>query len=445
MAGRRRTVITYGLGLVAAGAAAAVGCAPPGGTNAPAASSDAKPRTINWFSRDAAKPEDVDPMLADFRAAHPTWTVSVTPSISDEKLATLAAAGEVMDVLNWYQTARAVNESMNLFSSLEDVVKRDKWDLTQYNQDQLGLTCKIDGRLYALIYAYGGNAPFGFAYNRRLFREAGVPEPAADWGASWTWDQFADACRRLTKRTDGRQTQVGLGDYGHRTNTIPQPWDVRWLSEDYATIQCDSPGMIDAYQKYLDIVLRDRAAVASPNSDLGSGNSFYNGKTAMTTACCSAPTFTTAISAGIDWGFAPLPKGKYATPDVAPTIAGLPTLGKERDVGWTLLRYLLENARLATMQKRQPPTPKDVATWVQATYKDQPTVRAQVIVDGVKIAKAADRIRYHARTSQMETEIIAPAWTAMLAGSETAVQALRRIKPPLQAIVDAHRATRSPR
>jgi ABC-type glycerol-3-phosphate transport system substrate-binding protein len=157
----------------------------------------------------------------------------------------------------------------------------------------------------------------------------------------------------------------------------------------------------------------------------------------MTTACCSAPGFTSQIPEGLDWGFAPLPKGKVATPDVQPTIAGLPALGKEREAGWTLLKYLLEGSRMASLQKRQPPIPKDVETWVRANYGSTPNARAQLLVEGTKIARAVDPIRFHPRYNEMNKDVIAPAWTEMIAGRETASQALKRIKPQLQAMAAA--------
>lgn len=432
----RRGVVREGLGLIGAGAMGAVGAAcAPGQSGQPAGASGAeRAATINFFIRGNDKPEDIDTMLTEFRAKYPKWTVNATAGMNDDKLATMVAAGEHMDVLAWYQTARMVTQAMNLFAGLDELVKRDKWDLNQYSQFQLDLTGKFNGKLYALPYAYGGDAPFGLVYNRGLFRQAGVPEPPATYANAWTWDQFSEAARKLTVRQGGSQVQVGLSGYGHSVNTIPLVWDVRWLQDDYKTITCDAPGMIDAYQKYLDLVLRDRASSASPGGELGSGNAFYNGKSAMTTACCSAPNFTSQIPEGLEWGFAPLPKGKVATPDVQPTIAGLPALGKEREAGWTLLKYILEDSRMAGLQKRQPAIPKDVETWVRATYGSMPNARAQLLVEGTKIARGVDPIRFHPRYNEMNKDVIAPTWTEMINGRETATQALRRIKPQLQAM-----------
>ncbi|MBN1347207.1 MAG: sugar ABC transporter substrate-binding protein [Phycisphaerae bacterium] len=57
-------------------------------------------------------------------------------------------------------------------------------------------TCKYDGHFYGLPHVF---SPVCLVYNKSLFREAGVPEPSGDW----TWDEFLDACKRLTKDRDG--------------------------------------------------------------------------------------------------------------------------------------------------------------------------------------------------------------------------------------------------
>jgi hypothetical protein len=89
---------------------------------------------------------------------------------------------------------------------------------------------------------------------------------------------------------------------------------------------------------------------------------------------------------------------------------------------------------MANLQKRQPPIPRDMQAWVQANYQDKPHVRPQVIVAGTKLARAIDPIRFHPRYNEMSSTVIAPAWTEMINGRETASQALQRIKAPLQAL-----------
>ncbi|MFI5268323.1 MAG: hypothetical protein ACHQ7M_13195, partial [Chloroflexota bacterium] len=367
------------------------------------------------------------------------WKLQTQLGVNDAKLATLVAAGQQMDTVCWYQTARTVNIGLNLLTPLDSYIARDHWNTQQYSQAILNLVGSYQGKLYALPYAYGGDAPFGLVYNRAMFQAAGIAEPPSTWDKAWTWDQFATAAGKLTKRSGDKQTQAGLANFGLYVNTIPLVWKpARWLQDDYKTITCDSPDMMNAYQMYLDLVLKDRASTSSPNFASGKGDPFYAGLAAMTAPCCSALSYANSMPAAIDWGFAPMPKGTVSTPDVQAVIGGLGTLGKEREAGWSLLMYLMDKSRLANAVLRQPAIPSDVATWVDNDFKQWPNSNAKnVIVEGTKIAGAIDPIRFHPKYNQMSTSIIAPAWTAMMKGTETAQQALTRINGPLQTLASS--------
>jgi multiple sugar transport system substrate-binding protein len=429
------TVMTTGTPAQATTSSAATVTAAP----ASSAAAPGSTATVNWISRDAPKQPALDALLKPWQQAHPNWKLQSQLGVNDAKLATLVAAGQQMDTVCWYQTARTVNIGLNLLTPLDSYIARDHWNTQQYSQAILNLVGSYQGKLYALPYAYGGDAPFGLVYNRAMFQAAGIAEPPSTWDKAWTWDQFATAAGKLTKRSGDKQTQAGLANYGLYVNTIPLVWKpARWLQDDYKTITCDSPDMMNAYQMYLDLVLKDRASTSSPNFASGKGDPFYAGLAAMTAPCCSALSYANSMPAAIDWGFAPMPKGTVSTPDVQAVIGGLGTLGKEREAGWSLLMYLMDKSRLANAVLRQPAIPSDVATWVDNDFKQWPNSNAKnVIVEGTKIAGAIDPIRFHPKYNQMSTSIIAPAWTAMMKGTETAQQALTRINGPLQTLASS--------
>lgn len=395
--------------------------------------------TIFYISRDPLKPPDIDTLTKPWLDAHPTYSLQTEVGVNDAKLATLVAAGQQMDAIGWYQTAQDVNIAMNLLIPLDSYIARDHWNTQQYSQDILNLVGSYQGKLYALPYAYGGNAPFGLVYNRSLFQAAGIAEPPTTWDKTWTWDDFATAAGKLTKRNGASQTQAGLANYGFYVNTIPLIWKpARWMQDDYKTITCDSPDMINAYQKYLDLVVKDRASTSSPGFTAGKGDPFYGGIAAMTGPCCSALSYATKMPPAIDWGFAPMPKGAVTTPDVQATISGIGTLAKDRDAGWSFLMAILDKSRLANAAQRQPAIPADVSTWVDANFQQWPKYNAKnIIVDGTKIALGIDPIRFHPKYNEMNTTIMQPAWNSMLKGTETAQQALTRIKGPLQTLAGA--------
>lgn len=394
---------------------------------------------VYFVSRDNPKPPALATLIKPWQDAHPTMKLQTILGVNDAKLATLVAAGQQMDAVAWYQTVHDVNLGLNLLAPLDSFIARDHWNTQQYSQDILKAVCSDNGKLYALPYAYGGDAPFGMVYNRTLFHEAGLAEPPSTWTKTWTWDEFAMAAGKLTKRNGDKQTQAGLANYGHYVNTVPLVWKpARWLQDDGKTITCDSPDMINAYQKYMDLVLKDKASTSSPGYTAGKGDPFYGGVAAITAPCCSALSYATSMPPAIDWGLAPMPKGTVTSPDVQAVYCGLGTLGKQPEAGWSFLMSILDKSRFADAVQRQPSIPADVSTWVDANFKQWPNSNAKnIIVDGTSIALAIDPIRFHPKYNEMDSTIIHPAWDSMLKGTETAQQALTRIKGPLQTLANS--------
>ena len=40
-------------------------------------------------------------------------------------------------------------------------------------------------------------------YNKKIFDEAGVPYPPTKWTEAWTWDEFVNVAKKLTKDKNG--------------------------------------------------------------------------------------------------------------------------------------------------------------------------------------------------------------------------------------------------
>jgi hypothetical protein len=114
--------------------------------------------------------------------------------------------------------------------------------------------------------------------------------------------------KRLTKSEGGRQVQVGAASHGSWVSTVPLLWGTRWLMPDYRTITCDSPEMIHAYERYDELLFKDRVLAESPGADLGSGNPFLTGSAGIVTTGASALAFVRQID-GLDWGFVATPPG----------------------------------------------------------------------------------------------------------------------------------------
>lgn len=169
----------------------------------------------------------------------------------------------------------------------------------------------VDGQLLAVPKGF---TPMVLVYNKRLFREAGIPEPGPDW----TWDDFMAAARALTRDRDGDGTPDQFGALFDRRVFL---W-ISWIWSGGGDVLCpgghrasgclDSPATRRTLRWYLDWVQRDSITprVFTLRQSLGDQFRLFNsGKVAMlTTGHFWIPNFRPHVESGrLEIGFAPIP------------------------------------------------------------------------------------------------------------------------------------------
>jgi multiple sugar transport system substrate-binding protein len=435
----RRAHLTTTTGLV--GAAASAACGAPKPTTQKPALSDA-PVTIQLYKRATIAEADLATMLQDWKTLHPTWKVEVVQNLgSFQALAPHIAAGDKIDVLGWYQTVRGLIANTGVAKLLEDYVKRDKYPVNKFSAKEIDLVGRsADGKLYALYYAWGGNLSSTF-YNRALFKQAGVAEPPTDWNKAWTWDEFRDVLRRLTQKSGTTTTQVGINGYGAPITTPLVLSDAKWISDDWKKIDATNNELLTTLERWADIVVKDGTVLTSPGVDVGIKNAeqaFIAGKVGIYTIgsgpAAPAKKFT---AAGIDWGFAPTPKMKYASPDLQSNLVLLTKLGAYPDHGWELTKHLIENNRWGSAEGRIPAISEDATVWAKNVFQSTPNARPEVMADGVKFARPVDKIKYHPQGDDGELyRILEPVLADIHAGKATVRAAIPPLQPQLQAVMD---------
>src|SRR5262245_4470677 len=100
------------------------------------------------------------------------------------------------------------------------------------------------------------------AYNRDLFREAGLAEPPAKYGdPAWGADAWLRALQRTTRAdATGQVAAYGITDPGasfaiqYRTGM----WKAAWLADDMQTITSDSAAMIESTDYPANLITRQR-------------------------------------------------------------------------------------------------------------------------------------------------------------------------------------------
>jgi len=172
---------------------------------------DSAPVTITMMGWEGG-PSETDNIynaLDTFKAFYPHITVEYTPGDYDthhSKLMTMIAGGAGPDVFYCGPNFYAGFARRNML-----------YDITELYNQVYTLDDYIPAALEQMMY---GDQMYGISscttspvlyYNKDLFDEAGVAYPSSNPEEAWTWDEFVEAAKQLTKTNDaGDVTQFGL-------------------------------------------------------------------------------------------------------------------------------------------------------------------------------------------------------------------------------------------
>ncbi len=107
------------------------------------------------------------------------------------KLKTLVASDNVWDV---FQLGGNFPDYMSKIYFLNDFIKDGTIDTSKISDAYLKITQDTDGNQIGIS---NGLNTYGIAYDVDMFKAAGVPLPTE----TWTWDDYADAARKIKKAT----------------------------------------------------------------------------------------------------------------------------------------------------------------------------------------------------------------------------------------------------
>ena len=144
-------------------------------------------------------------LIARFEKAHPGVRVeAIYTSDVRQKTLLLTTSGSPLDLVYLNDTEFPAFVSKGVFQPLDEFIRKDAtFDLSDFYPT--AIQCgTLRGKIYAVPPAYG---TLPILYNKKLFDKAGVPYPKI----GWTWEQFRDACRKLTidRNRDGKPEQFG--------------------------------------------------------------------------------------------------------------------------------------------------------------------------------------------------------------------------------------------
>lgn len=158
-------------------------------------------------------------------------------------------------------------------------------------------------------------------YNKDLFEEAEVETPPADADNPWTWEEFVDAAKKLTKDSNGNTPEDEGFNYDNVTvygTMMPTDWTmfmpllytngVGIANEDGTELQINSPEGIEVIQSIADLSGKEKCA---PSVAMAKGafadksTMLMNGQVAM--LIDGAWSYSTYAEEGFDVGVAQIP------------------------------------------------------------------------------------------------------------------------------------------
>jgi ABC-type glycerol-3-phosphate transport system substrate-binding protein len=442
---RRRTVV---FGAAGAGASAALlaacggapGAAPDDGKYTLAASPITLVPFLSQFQPDMQGGWD-ETIVATYRQKRPNVKVDLVPQTGPtidriEKLRALTAAGSPPDLGDGPQGPQVMVPQGMLDPAMEALVKRDKYDIKKYNQSHFERGSMFEGKIWAMPYRYGGNV-ICLACNTNLFAGAGVALPPGDVGKAWTWEQFADALVRLTKRDAGGQTtQFGLAGIGWIVGTWSPLWKTDWLDEPMKTVICDNPEMRDCFSKIGDLFQRLHVVpqLGEAARLFGNANVFNTAKAAVLPF---PPTGWRTYGAGaqVDYTLTPLPAVKTTTPDMGMGGVSLYASGRHPADGWDFTKHLIERSRYARLIGLMPAPVAEIEPWLKEQFAAVPSADPKVMVKIVESAgESGTRMSLHPKYAELQA-VINPAMDDLMAGKVAPVPMLQGLKPQLQGII----------
>lgn len=203
-------------------------------------------RVLNWGS--AEEERVANEAIARFNEEYPDVEVKQTivpvDSWSDfiQKWITMTTSGETPDVINIGLEAAQMAVENDLLMPLDEIVEGDEY-LSQLKEDYAQSLIdgfSVDGQLYGLP---NGTQTMVMYYNKTMFDEAGIAYPQD----GWTWDEFLETARALTKE-DGSVYGYGLSSSYFQLT----PWwttnDAYPTTEDYSAPALNSEGMVESVE-----------------------------------------------------------------------------------------------------------------------------------------------------------------------------------------------------
>ena len=372
-----------------------------------------------------------------FEQRYPKVKVKITtvPSTGyDQKILTLIAAGHAPDVFGSGDVQIPTIVNKNYALDLKPYMEADKFDTKAFYPQVIdGLT--YGGKIVGLTDNWDTQALY---YNRKLFQQAGVQPPTADW----TWDDYAAAAKRLSSGKGPNKTWGSLW----------QKWFVpvgdavaaaggKTYADDYKSCALTQPESVKALE-FLDQLRKDgsdpgyvtydaRNVLGRPADDV-----FKAGKAAMLVGDGRWAAYDFDSVKDLDWAVAPLPKGPATRANFFHlSMFGIPSNSKNPNAAWQFLKYMTsaEGAEMGVDNAQGIPAREAVAKSPAVAGAPLATKHDsyQPFIDSLPTARRAPQLSNFSNYQDKIDNALEPLWKGKKSPQEAAAAACKAVDSTL--------------
>ena len=301
----------------------------------------------------AANPEEADARLRvvdAFARRHPDIKVRTLLSGPDalQHMSIYCAGGKCPDVLMAWDLTYAGLADRGVLLDLNTLLGQDNAFAAELKADSIRSlyeTFTFDGGQYALPEQWSGSYLY---YNKKLFAEAGVRPPPGRWEKPWSFGDFLDTAKALTKRDrSGRVSQWGYVDtwaasysaglFGVNNGV---PWSTPRMNPTH--LNFDNDVFIEGIQFYADLANTHKVApTASETQSMSTMDLFSAGHAAMAQGGhWRYQTFERAKGLDFDITVLPTgPKGHAARSNIGTTGLAIAASSRRKQQAWEFVKF----------------------------------------------------------------------------------------------------------
>jgi len=337
-------------GLVAALVTSALvvsGCASAGGGDeGPAPADSAVDGELTFLVQGSASAEDAtNELLEGFKAAYPDVEVNTEYSATSTwdtfftDLQTKIAGGKKYDLIYIPTEGQRLFASKGIVQPLDEWIERDSDELEDFYNDAnekivdfAREKSSTDGQTYYLPYGFN---TMGIYYNKKVFDEAGVEYPAADW----TWEDFRATAEAVNSPGERFAFEARPGYFdGIMPWLLSNGGDI--LNSDWDESVANSPENVEAVEFVTSLV--DDGLAPVPGGAYDQFAAFEQGKLAMFGG--GAWPWGSLRDSGMakeDIGIAPWPQNASGGSPVGWGSQAMLKDSQNKEAAWAYIKYLL--------------------------------------------------------------------------------------------------------